>query len=508
MADLEEAIQTGREAVEAIPENDPSRAACLNNLGNRLGNRYARTGAMADLEEAISFNQFALSHPTSFTIIRVAAGREVLRCCAILSYWQQAYEASNIAVHLIPKLTLRSLENFDKQHMLGQVVGFASDAAAVALYAEKGPLVALEFLEQGRGVLAASLEEMRTDVLDLQERYPKLAEQFVRLRDKLELPFSRNISSTEQSRGTSGQAQTDSRYRADKELDQLIAEVRKQPGFEDFLGAPSRKEMLDTAECGPIVVINVSEHRSDAILVEQHEIRFLALPNLNIEQINQRTQTNDLGNPRVLEWLWDTVMNPILNALGFTQSPSNGDWPHVWWIPTGPLSKFPLHAAGYHGKGSSKTVLDRVMSSYSSSIKTIIHGRRRRIMPATSAQALLVAIKYKGKLELPSANKEIEMVRRLCKSMAFNSIQSGQGKQDILSHLPQSKIFHFAGHGYTDTDDPSKSHLLLGDEENNPLTVPTLLEINIRESSPFLPISRLVGLVRLWIRGSSTKVSI
>jgi hypothetical protein len=58
------------------------------------------------------------------------------------------------------------------------VVGLASNAAAVALHAEKGPLVALGFLEQGHGVLAASLEDMQTDILYLQERYPKMAKQY------------------------------------------------------------------------------------------------------------------------------------------------------------------------------------------------------------------------------------------------------------------------------------------------------------------------------------------
>ncbi|KAK8058397.1 CHAT domain-containing protein [Apiospora phragmitis] len=51
--DLEEVIQTARDAVEATPEDHPNRAGWLNNLGNSLGDRYKRTGAMADLEEAI-----------------------------------------------------------------------------------------------------------------------------------------------------------------------------------------------------------------------------------------------------------------------------------------------------------------------------------------------------------------------------------------------------------------------------------------------------------------------
>jgi hypothetical protein len=37
MADLEEAIRVGREAIDALPPDDPDRAMLLNNLGIHLG---------------------------------------------------------------------------------------------------------------------------------------------------------------------------------------------------------------------------------------------------------------------------------------------------------------------------------------------------------------------------------------------------------------------------------------------------------------------------------------
>jgi CHAT domain-containing protein len=78
------------------------------------------------------------------------------------------------------------------------------------------------------------------------------------------------------------------------------------------------------------------------------------------------------------------------------------------------------------------------------------------------------------------------MLHKLCQSMAFNTIEPGQRTSDVISHLPQCKIFHFAGHGFTHGSDPSKSYLLLSDGRNNPLKVAALLEMNIREQLPFL----------------------
>ena len=68
MTDLEEAICIAKEAVEATPLDHPDQAGHLNSLGNRLSNRYSRTGAMTDLEEAIRVARKAveatpLDHP-------------------------------------------------------------------------------------------------------------------------------------------------------------------------------------------------------------------------------------------------------------------------------------------------------------------------------------------------------------------------------------------------------------------------------------------------------------
>jgi tetratricopeptide (TPR) repeat protein len=488
IADLEEAIRITRQAVNATPEDDPDRVSLLKALGTGLLQRYRRTKVRADFEEATVYFQSALHQSNGTVINRIQAGRVFLPlACKFTSDWQQAYEAANVVVHLISRLSTRSLENSDKQHVLELAVGLASDAAAVALQAEKGALVALNFLEQGRGVLATSLEEMRTDILNLREGCPELADQFVRLRDELELPVTQNTSFLGEGYTSSWKTQGSRRYDAGKELDEVITEIRNQPGFEEFLAAPSGTEMQAAARFGPIVVINVSRRRCDAVLVEEHQIRALALPYLNSVEIKKMVQRGSLGSPIVLRWLWDVAMGPILDALGFIQPPSANNWPHVWWIPTGPLSKFPLHAAGHHSSGSNKSVLDRVMSSYSTSIKAIIQSRRRRIAPSTPAQVLLVAMQDTPEhSSLPFAVKEIAMLRDLCRLMGFNPVEPRRCKQDIMPYLPDCKIFHFAGHGHSDNHDPSQSFLLLEDWKKDRLTVATLLETNLRSHSPFL----------------------
>ena len=69
--------------------------------------------------------------------------------------------------------------------------------------------------------------------------------------------------------------------------------------------------------------------------------------------------------------------------------------------------------------------------------------------------------------------------------MKIKPVIAGPDKQDVLSQLRSSNIFHFAGHGYTDKTNPSKSHLCFSNA-SDPLTVASLLELNLHELSPFL----------------------
>jgi hypothetical protein len=304
MADLEKAITYIQQAVEIMPQDYPDRSGPLGNLGDQLNSRYAKTGAIEDRQNAILHYQAALNQANSYTLSRIWAGRGILRSA---QDWQQAYEAARLTVSLVPRLSSRSLQNSDRQHALSQVVGLASDAAAVALQAGQTPLVALSLLEQGRGVLGASLEEVRSDILNLRDRDPKLAEQFLRLRDELETAASQNLQLEGESVERVWQARASRRYEARKEFDKLVSKIQKLPGFEDFLLPPSETEIKAAARCGPIVVINISRYRCDALLVEQHQIRVLALTQLSLEEVEDKAWGCDLGSHEVLEWLWDKV---------------------------------------------------------------------------------------------------------------------------------------------------------------------------------------------------------
>lgn len=76
------------------------------------------------------------------------------------------------------------------------------------------------------------------------------------------------------------------------------------------------------AKRGPVVVIN-SNYRSDAFLITRGNIQVLPLPCISKELIEKKLAEGKLGDLQTLEWLWETIAGPILDALGFTEPPSD-----------------------------------------------------------------------------------------------------------------------------------------------------------------------------------------
>ncbi|SPJ78341.1 uncharacterized protein FTOL_06730 [Fusarium torulosum] len=483
---LEECICLQREALDETPEDHQYRAEMLVTLGYRL-REIAKDNS--GLEEASECFLSALQNANAPVISRTRAGSALLRSCPNK---QKAYQAARVIMSLLPQLITRSHETIDKQHAVGNIMDMACNAAAVALQAGRPAFEALELLELGRGILSKYNEDMKIDPSNLQQLSRELSQSYTRLRDELDAPHFPSPPFTTQF-GHSFQhqlSQLNRRHIVATELDDLIIEMRKLPGFEDPWAAPTEVQTRAAAKYGPIVVVNISELRCDALLIESDKIRALALPNLYYK-LGPLARKGDLGSVQVLEWLWEDIAKPVLDTLGFSQPPADGKWPHIWWIPTELLTLFPLHAAGYHKRLSSETVLDRVVSSYTSSIRAIMRGRHQSTQVISSnpvsPRALLVGMQHTpGVGPLPFANKEIEVVHRICKTMGLDPILPKPRKEDVASYLSDCNIFHFAGHGHTDAEDPSNSHLCLQDWREDPLRVADLQKMNLRQRSPFL----------------------
>jgi CHAT domain-containing protein len=406
------------------------------------------------------------------------ASRHLLQDLVTKGTWEEAFEAATDALGLVPQLILRSLDNSDKQYLLTQVAGLACEATSIAIRAGQSPMTAIKLLEQGRGILATSIKDMRTDIEGLKAEHPDLAVQFTQSKEEL-----KRLGSTTQA---SDSAQVSQQYKLEEHFNSILAEIRTKEGFQDFLLAPSAQRIRTCAKNGPVIIINVSVFQCDAIILKHQSEEYVRLPEVSQAKIERRIQSGRINTTETLEWLWDAIAKPILDKLDITHGPQTSDWPRIWWILTGSLSRFPLHAAGYHLRDTKETVLDRIMSSYSSSIRAMLQSDGEPLQKSSRLKALLMSAENgdPGR-HLPSARREISVIRQIGNAVGFEVVEPGTSKADVKSRLKECKVFHFAGHGFTDPSNPSESHLKLGGKDGL-LTVGEMMDLNLSKDPPFL----------------------
>jgi hypothetical protein len=490
--DLDRSITNAAMAVKVCSSDHPYRAMYLQNLGSLHGMRFVRTENENEAKRSIDAFTEGWKCIHAPPTLRISLAQRAGSLLAILSHWDAALAILKDAVAHLHVVSPRWLAISDKEYTLAEYSGIASLAAAVALNAGREASDALQLLEHGRAIISGHLLEIRSDLSELRQEHCGLAQEFVQLREELESCADDESLEIDTYFTKSGRAAAIRRREAYNSLMDVLTTIRAQPGFGNFHLLPSAQELMFAASRGPVVITNTCGVRSDAFLIEKHQIRSIQLQGLQEDEITQRVRdlrSNSDSLPDTLRWLWEVVANPALEALGFRQAPTGDDWAHVWWIPTGKLSNLPLHAAGIHDTASTDTVLDRVMSSYSSSTKALIYGRKQQMLDVKgeTSKAMMIAMpETPGLHTLRFAGGEVDMLRDLCASLRLLPVETSSTKASVLAHLSNCKIFHFAGHGSSDTQDPSKSKLHLEDWEENPLTVRDLRSSFLGAKSPFL----------------------
>ena len=187
-ADLDEAIQVGRRAVDATPPGHSAEAMCLSNLGNTLLTRFKRIRDDADLDEAIGCWRRASALETGTPSVRLYAARGRGVAAADAGLRGEAAEAYGVAVGLLSVVAWHGLNRITLEEQLAAWAGLASDAAACAVLNDQSDL-AVELLEQGRSVLWGEALNLRLDLTSLGNTVPELAERLEEIRDVLDTPI-------------------------------------------------------------------------------------------------------------------------------------------------------------------------------------------------------------------------------------------------------------------------------------------------------------------------------
>lgn len=223
---------------------------------------------------------------------------------------------------------------------------------------------------------------------------------------------------------------------------------------------------------GVVVIVNASRKRGDALIVTDHgEPVSVRLPHLTHDDIGRmvgRLIEVTLGSAAVvphrrrhvltavLSWLWDTIAHPVIQVV--TALCGTSKLPRVWWLPTGMLSIFPLHAAGHPGQSG---VLDLTVSSYTPTLRSL--ERAHRQTPVHRRRQLIVALSHTpGLPDLPGTVAEATALHAHHPHLPL--LRDDTATTDrVLAALTEATWAHFACHADVDFIAPSRSGLRLYD---------------------------------------------
>lgn len=449
---------------------------------------------LRDLEQATLLFRQGFSKVGSAPLERLLCGAWVAHLCSWQSEWSEAIKVWREALPLIQVLTSRSLLRTDQLKVVENLQGLSRVACSASLSSGADPSEALAMLELGRGVVANFLLEARLEMPNLK---PEQASAFVDARSKLEAQKASSPphAALESAQGlTAWTSRSRAIYKAEKRLQLVISSIQADPETKDFLGPQSVEEVRSVIGEEVIVMINVSE-RSDAFLIEKaaNKVRTVELTRLTWDDIEWwATRLRDIRpmmDLSMLTWLWEAVALPVLEYLGFIHRDPNSSLPRIVWILTGPLSYFPIHAAGTYDRPNS-SVMDFVISSYSLSLRSFVISKRKQMTPSIATTdvaktAVLVAMdSTPGFPPLQFAAKEIDTLARFCPALHLeNNRPRSPQRDEVLYALSRCAFFHFAGHGVSDPLQPENSGLVLN---GTILTVADLLNFDFQDHSPFL----------------------
>ncbi|MEU4827093.1 CHAT domain-containing protein [Actinomadura sp. NPDC023710] len=479
---LDRAIEVMEKARTLIPVDHPVYAQNTANLAAGCYRRSLASTSASDLARA-----GALADDGSASEAAPPSQRVVLSALSALFAVERGdlVAAARSFRSALNQYSFLAWQGGDRQAVAGQlarVEQLGSDAAAcmIALGDEEG---ALEAVEHGRGVLWAQLLQLRSQHADTSPTARRLAEIAAAL--------------------DTGVRTRDERMTLMDEWRRLQVQAAADRDA-NIVTRPRAAELKAAAINGPVVVVNVSAHRSDALIVEPDRVRAQDLPGLTPDLVRDhvthnleterdveaarrrafdaqaRYEQGDQGFSgtrrahqawaalrtaervavdvldRTLAWLWDVVAGPVLTALG----PPGAEPLRLWWCPTGLLALLPLHAAGHD---SGQSLLDLTVGSYTPTVRALAESQKAG--PSNGDRLLIVSLAAsEGQLPLPEVEEERQRIQETIGPDRTAVLEGANAtRAAVREGLRTHSWAHVSCHGLQSLEDPFQGGLVLHD---------------------------------------------
>ncbi|KAF8752219.1 TPR-like protein [Rhizoctonia solani] len=518
LSDIEKSIEYLSRAVILTPEDDPHLLDRQLNLGIAYNIRYRSVGRVVDLEKAIEHTSHALAlAPEDHPIFPVVHHLLAVLCVseyrvtdnslrlqdALCSYRKASQsqagsprgsslnviEAYQTAIDILPQYIWLGATTDQRYRDMEGTKTLPAKAPSAAIAASNYEL-ALEWLEHARCVvwnqslmLRSPLDELRSSDQTLADRLQEVTNQlyFASSRPRVFPKAPANSLALEQA--------SQQHRRLAEEYNRLMVQVRKIPGFDDFLRPIKADGLFRAARNGPIVVINCYRKQCDALIIipGQTNINHIPLSSFTEEEVmHARSSIKSSlwhrgfrergfkvkpveehmyeGNIQdTLAALWNGIVKPVLEFLGYLNDNSTNRLPHITWCPTGIVSFLPLHAAGDYNQPRSR-VFDYAVSSYTPTLKALLTSNPSTL--CSDSRVLAISQEFtSGCSALPGTAKELKHLHSHTKNKVKYTqlVDEGATTTAVLDAMEQHDWVHLACHAHQNLADPTKSGFFLHD---------------------------------------------
>jgi hypothetical protein len=267
LSDLNTSVSVQEDAVRLTPDGHPNKPSRLKNLGSSLLRRFECLGDLSDIKRAGTMFEKAGKSSTGSSSIRFHA-------CSLWATYCQLYnhcsllDAYSLAFQLLPTMAWLGLSIVDRQHFLQRVGPIVEEAISAAIEADQCE-TAIEWMDQGHSIIWGQHLQLRTPVDDLRQCHPDIADRFAMLSKKLEgAGTSDNFKAASNDLLHQPVLSTSENYhKLADERDKLVEHIRGLDGFDRFLLPRTFSQLQMAARNGPVISINVSKLRCDALIL-------------------------------------------------------------------------------------------------------------------------------------------------------------------------------------------------------------------------------------------------
>ena len=522
LIDLKRATDLKEIKLDLCPSGHWEHGLSLQNLAISLQDSYKKFKNPTELTRSIKLLKEALAtYPPQYHVFSLSAGQlakaillpfkisdshpsfppldqafetyRLLKTCSpavSLHLWdatqawiQDAEEHNHSSVLEAYQTSLNALDHFtsfnpslDSRHekMQARTADLANNAFSCGV--RHGDLVlAIELLEQGRGILWNQLArfDISADALGSQGR--TLGDKFIRL-------------SADLKKYAEGCGGVEPYWRVLEEWQSVVDKIRCQDGFSRFLLPPHFEDLQQAAEDGPVIIVNASESGCDAVIVLRTGLPIHIILPCSLTDVAQLcSQLSELTRDahayvnhresyvkQLLRELWSSVVEPIVTVLQDDIQLPPGS--RIWWCPTSKFTLLPLHAAGPHQKAQ-KNFMDIYVSSYAPSLSALIRTRERIHSQRTvlgTASVLSFAVVGQARpstdtklSELPEVEYELQRIRNetgMPADVTFEIVTGDAATiEDAVQAFREHRWVHVACHGAQHAKRPFESWFAMAD---------------------------------------------